>query len=117
MDKWRIYYQGGHYRDLLGKPYGVVCVLQEDDFIGRKILHGYDYYLLIDDDWLGMDRDSFMHYITSELHRIKAVLVGVMVQHHEFERIYKLAKNDPDFPPRTAGRKLESPIRSKGRVD
>lgn len=116
LDVWRIYYERDT-RDDLTRPYGVVCISQSDDFVGHKVITGYDYYLLIDGLWLGMFYDGMMHYLTEHLSRVSAVTVGAMVQSDTFERVYKQAKNDPDFVKKTAAYRMDRPNRGKGRVD
>ena len=115
--KWRIFYEDGTTSDTLGRAYGVICVVENDEKNGRKIPNGYDYYLLVDGSWMGADRDSLFYYLTQQLHRVGAVLVGVMVHHQVFEKIYKQARDDPDFSPKTSRYTCETKRASRGRVD
>lgn len=114
--KWRIYYEDGSYSDDLSRPYGVLCILQEDRFTGRRTIRGFDYYLLIDHGWLGMGYDGMMYYITHKLRHVQAVMVGVMVDPDIFQHVYTIAKNDFDFPLQTAERSMEHPVESEGSV-
>jgi len=115
--RWRIYYEDGSTEDDDSRPYGVVSIVQEDEECGRLIFTGWDYYILLEAGWMGLGYDSFVYYVTHKLKEVKHACVGVMVHRSEYQRIQKLAINDPDFPRKSATMKQEKPLESVGRTD
>jgi len=122
MVKWRVYYDDGHtFDDRQGKAcdapgVGVICVVQRDPGTGRAILTGYDYYVCLGDDWLGVDLFGLLDYVLNHLERIRGVIAGRAVMNDIYAAVMRRALDDPDFPVKSAKRINERPAMSVGRT-
>jgi hypothetical protein len=120
--RWRIYYDDGHtFDDEQGKAcdapsLGVICVVQSDPGCGRMILTGYDYYICLGDDWLGVDLFGLLDYALNRLERIRGVVAGRAVANDVYTNVMRHAQDDPDFAAKSARRANEQPSMSAGRI-
>lgn len=113
---WRIYYSDGSWFDSLeGEPndalaYGVICIVQPDEMVGRVIMHGWDWYYYVpdEDQWWGSDIHGVMDRLCHRLPVI-ALLQGRNVSNKDFGLIMGRADKDPDFPPKSGKVHGESP--------
>lgn len=115
MIDWRIYYDNGHTFDpedggpMQAPGFGVICIAQRDPEVGRVILHGWDFYYQADNgQWWGSDIYGVLDRL---LHRlpVSALCAGRTIATDDFRAIMARADKDPDFPPKSARRKLERP--------
>jgi hypothetical protein len=85
----------------------VLVIVQWDLDHGRKLVSGGDFYCWDPEFfWIPCDRETKDQYIRRPgLHRY---LRGVMVHHEEWNRVVKLAREDPDFPPQSALHRYET---------
>ena len=113
---WRIYYSDGSIFDnSMGDPddapaFGVICIPQPDELVGRTIMHGWDWYYFIPEDqqWWGSDIYGVLDRL---LHRLPviALLQGRSVSNQIYTQIHDRADKDPDFPPKSGRRQYEAP--------
>jgi hypothetical protein len=119
MIEWRILYDDGtDFDSSQGEPcdapaYGIVCIIQRDDLVGRKIAHGWDWYYWVPQEgaWWGADiyglLDRLLHRLPTE-----AICQGRMVSNKEFAIIMGRADRDPDFPKKSGKIVGETPYGS-----
>ena len=110
---FRIYYADGSTFD--GRPedapkWGVQVIVQNRKTVGRELLRYFDYFLYVDGCWVGViGHDSLLDQVVHRLPDIRALTVGRMINPVDFDRIYKRANTDPDFPKKSATHKGEKP--------
>lgn len=116
MFKWRIYYwDESTFDDTMGTPeeapsFGIICIVQPNDYTGRTVVSGYDwYYFNIDEkEWWQSDihglLDNLLHNFP-----IKAVKQGRNAPDPLYKSIMSRAILDPDFPKKSANMKRELP--------
>ncbi len=116
MPKWRIYYADeSTFDSTMGTIYeapsfGIICIVQPDDNVGRLIVSGYDwyYYNLEVNAWWQSDihglLDNLLHNFP-----ITAVKQGRNAPDPIYRRIMETAILDPEFPPKNAKLKRERP--------
>lgn len=110
MCRWKIYYDESTFSYLDGEPnetpqFGVICILQDDELVGRKILHFYDWYFWEGQEWMGCDIFGLTDRLMNDLpvHHLRA---GRTVPGRVYRQIMDAADHDLDFPPRS-GKLLE----------
>ena len=102
MIRWRVYYDdGGTFDSSKGAPedtpaFGVQCVVEQDDTVGRTILTGFDwyYYHVESGKWWGSDIHGLLDKL---LFRIEVIAILQGRNCADFHEIYQLALDDPDF--------------------
>jgi len=104
MSSFKIYYSDGTTHGS-GDPFTtpvpfVVAIVQVDDLHGRRVVAGDDYYIWNGSSWNGTDMIGMIQYLQEDGPR--RVLFGVMVHEAQWQKIMKLANEDPGFPKRTA---------------
>lgn len=113
---WRIYYSNGLMFDSsMGDPvdapaYGVICIVQPDEMVGRVIMHGWDWYYFVPEDrqWWGSDIFGVIDRLCHRL-PVVALLQGRNVSNKDFGLIMGRADKDLDFPPKSGKVHGESP--------
>lgn len=116
MTKWRIYYSDGTTVDnTKGGPqyapsYGIVCIVQPDDMVGRQIMHGWDWYYWHEEtqQWWGCDIYGLLDRLLHNM-QVTAVKQGRTVSNKDWQSIMQRANEDPDFLPKSSTRKGEHP--------
>jgi len=119
--KWKIWHaDGSTFSNLDGGPedapsYGVQVIAQRDgdpgaSNVGRVLLHLHDWYYYRTDteEWCGGDLLGLLDQLLSRS-PIIAVCQGRLIPKARFNEIYQAAKADPDFPPKSAGKRGERP--------
>lgn len=102
--EWKIYYGDGHtFSDEDGSPkdaspLGVQVIVQSDDEVGRRILHGYDYYWY-EGEWFGGDVFGLWDFLARA---VGPVRFGRLIPLADFREIYATAQKDPDFKRKSA---------------
>ncbi len=101
MTDWRIYYGDGETYD--GDPesapaMNVQAIVQTNDEVGREILSKYDFYIFRDDKWMGVDWFG----LVDQLMDLGILKTGRTMRREEFTEVYRRAKDDPDFPTKSA---------------
>lgn len=116
MITWRIYYDNGTTFDSTdGSPkdapsFGVICIVQPNEYTGRTVVSGYDWYYLNTeiDEWWQSDihglLDNLLHNFP-----ITAVKQGRNAPDKTFKGILEKAILDPDFPVKNANMPRERP--------
>jgi len=114
--KWKIYYADESIFDsTMGTPeeapsFGVICIVQPNEYTGRTIVSGYDwyYYNLEIGEWWQSDIHGL---VDNMLHNfpVKAVKQGRNAPDPIFKRIMATAIKDPDFPVKNANMPRERP--------
>lgn len=109
--KWRVYYDDGYstLNQMNCKKDGVLVVVIEDDACGRLLLHGFDFYMLIDEQWMGADVFGVIDQAKYNLNNIKLVLQGRSVLNNLMQKVLEMAHNDEDFPVKSAKSRMETP--------
>jgi len=113
---WRIYYSDGSTFDSsMGDPgdvpaYGVICIPQPDEMVGRVIMHGWDWYYYVPEDkqWWGSDVFGVIDRLCHRL-SVVALLQGRNLSNKDFASVMGRADKDPDFPPKSGKVHGESP--------
>lgn len=105
---WRIYYDDGTtFSSYQGTPeaapsLGIIAIVQPDPEVGRHIVCKFDFYYYRQFQWWGADLigmvDQFLHC------GARALKAGRTVSNQQFRDIYESAKDDPDFPNKSAWR-------------
>ena len=113
--RWRIYYgDGSTFDDTAGEPndapaHGVVAVVYPDLEVGRFVLHQWDWYYCKNGEWWGSDTfgllDQMMHFAP----QITAIKQGRTFTNPEYRTVLGRAIGDPDFPPKSARTRGETP--------
>lgn len=102
MRKWKVLYDTGSctgsVEDAPGD--GVIVIVQEDDDVGREILHRKDFYYWERGRWFGCDLYGLYDYLRRP--GWKKVLAGRNVEPRVYHAMMEQARVDPDFPPKTA---------------
>ena len=101
--KWRIYYDDRTTFDSLnGEPedapaFGIQCIVEHDDDVGRTIINGFDWYYYHPESgkWWGSDIHGLLDKLLFRI-GVTALLQGR--NHADYHEIYQLALDDPDFP-------------------
>lgn len=102
--EWKIYYEDGQTFDSTqGEPedapsYGVVVIVQNDEDVGRLIMHLWDWFYWRDDykQWWGADVYGLHDQLLANK-PIRAVKLGRNMHNREFGEIMERAANDSDF--------------------
>ena len=105
---WKIYYDDGStFSNEDGSPYeapglGVQIVAVENEKVGRVIYSMNDFYWYDtkNDCWYGGEKFGLFDYLSST--GMKKVVFGRYILNSEFEKIYKVAIDDPYLPPKSA---------------
>lgn len=111
MVSWRIYYDDGTTFDSddgpphLAPKRGVQAIVRDDPQTGFMVLEGHDHYWWEHDQWVGGDKYGFFDYLSRSGRKV--VLFGRSIRREEYERIVNEARNDPDFPRKSAKRPEE----------
>lgn len=104
--RWRVYYDDRPpFSDVDGSPdlapvWGVQAIVQTHPEVGREIEHRKDCYVWTVDGWWGVDERGFYDYLTRP--GWKRVLFGRTVPNQVYERCFRQAIDDPDFPRKSA---------------
>jgi len=119
--QWRIYYgDGSTYSSNDGSPqsaspYDVQAIVQPDKEagcanVGRLCLRLHDWYYYRTDEelWYGGDLVGILDLLLGR-EPIIALCQGRMMPTNRFNEIVKIAMSDPDFPQKSARKKLEHP--------
>ncbi len=103
---WRIYYDDGStFDNSQGSPqdvpaYGVICIVYQNELIGRTIMQRKDWYYYASDEgqWWGSDLHGVLDRL---LHRLPTIALcqGRNVSNKTYSKIMGMADKDPDFPP------------------
>ena len=116
--RWRIYYDDGSTFDSQGgcedaPPFGVICIIYPDDLVGRKIMHGWDWYYWVPEagQWWGSDIYGVLDRLLHNL-PLRALKQGRNASNERYRQIMAAADKDPDFPPRSGKLAGERPLRS-----
>ena len=115
---WRIYYgDGSTYDENDGPPAeapkrNVQAIVVTDDAVGFAVMESFDFYWYdpVDrepDEWYGGDRFGLFDYLIRPGSKI--VLFGRSIPTAEYEAIVKAAREDPDFPRKSATNPSERP--------
>lgn len=102
--EWKIYYENGDtFDNTMGNPedapsYGVAVIVQEDEDVGRLIMHLWDWFYWRDDykQWWGADVYGLHDQLLSNK-PIRAVKIGRNMHTKEFQNLMERATDDPDF--------------------
>jgi hypothetical protein len=80
--------------------YGVICIVQPDEIVGREILEGFDFYYFADGRWTCGD---LLGVLDRLLHRleVRALCMGRTVTRSKYRAIHEAAHKDPAFPYRS----------------
>ena len=111
MIDWIIWYDdGGSFTNLQGSFYeaprwGVICIVAYSRDHGRVIWHGTDYYVY-DIAWISCDFVGLIDYLTRP-GKEKTVLIGRHVQPAIFDKVFKMASQDPRMPPKSSDHHIE----------
>ena len=113
---WRIYYADETSFDSTdGTPqeapsFGVICIVQPSDRVGRLVVSGYDWYYWCPDigEWWQSDIHGVMDRLCHNL-PTTAVKQGRSAPDPVYQRIISRATNDPDFLPKNAKLRRERP--------
>ena len=107
---WKIYYgDGTTFSDQDGTPFiaparDVQVIVMNDKNHAWRTQAGNDYYVWDDRGdgarWWGVDQFGMYDYLIDPGY--KRVLFGRTVTSNQFDNIFRLASNDPDFPKKTA---------------
>ena len=108
MLDWRIYYgdestfssDDGEPQDAPSRDVQVIASPYER--VGRRLVNRHDFYWydVTDREWRGGDFFGFWDYLT--LTGLKIPKFGRNIKLEDFDAIYQRAKNDPDFPRKSA---------------
>jgi hypothetical protein len=116
MIAWRIYYwDGSTFDSSMGTceaapSFGIICIVQPNDYTGRTVVSGYDWYYFNKSvkEWWQSDihglLDSLLHNFP-----ITAVKQGRNAPDFEYKEIMARAIQDPDFPWKSANMPRETP--------
>lgn len=108
MRRWVIWYGDGTTLDHTERVpssvpgLGVICIGQDDETCGRLVLHGYDYYIHVDDAWVGVDRDGLLTYLGTRFSDVGGFACGLMVPEDQFRQTIHEAHEDPRLSPWSA---------------
>ncbi len=102
---WKIFYADGSVFDSSeGEPAdapkrGIICIVQNDDLVGREIKHGSNWYYWVENErqWWGSDRDGLLDWAMNNL----PIKQGRNVSRRRFGEIMDMADKDPGFPPKS----------------
>lgn len=118
--KWRIYYGDGlTYSSEDGLingsyPFNVQAVVQADEDVGRQILNGFDWYIYKSGRWYGiLDIPSLLDQAVHDLEQITIIRMGRMIPSKQYQGIMRRAREDGDFPEKSAVSRIEKPHGSK----
>lgn len=114
--EWRIYYDNGttcdsRSRDPESAPsFGVVVIAFPDPVVGRVLMHGWDWYYWVptEGQWWGSDIHGLLDRLLHNL-PLQAVKQGRNVSNLQYAEIMGRARDDPDFPVKSAERAGEHP--------
>jgi hypothetical protein len=101
---WKIFYGDGSTfsstdGDLTDAPStNVQIIVQENESTGHYNQSGSDYYIWRDDHWWGVDIFGLFDFLMES----GLVKFGRTIESSKFTKVYRQAKDDPDFPPRSA---------------
>lgn len=104
--KWRVYYgdgttfsnEDGDVEDVPSRD--VQVVVQVDTRTGWSPLYSNDYYWYDKGEWIGGDLFGLFDYLTRP--GWKKVLFGRTISHEEYQTIVRRARQDKDFPRKSA---------------
>ena len=111
--KWRIYYDNSTFDSSQGEPneapsYGVICVVQPDDSVGRVIVQRWDYYVFRQGEWYGHHLDGLLFELLEHANEIEAVKAGRTIDTELYLSILSRANEDKEFPFKNAKKAGES---------
>lgn len=111
--KWRVYYDNGSFDSTQGEPneapaYGVICVVQPDNSVGRVIVQRWDYYVYRQGEWYGHHLDGLLYELMYHADEIEAVKAGRTIETNLYLSILDQANKDKDFPVKSAKKTGES---------
>lgn len=103
---WKLYYGDGStfssdqgWTGAHAAPaWGVQCIVQADEQVGRHLVTNGDYYVYRDGSWLGLDLIGLIDYLTD----LGIVKVGRFLPRQAYQDILSKALHDPDFPAKSA---------------
>lgn len=79
---------------------GVIVIVQEDETVGRELLHMRDFYYWERGRWWSADQYGRDHYLRRPGWR--KILCGVNVENEIYWSLFDRAEKDPRFPPKSA---------------
>lgn len=115
MVLWRIYYYDGttiddsQVQSVWDTPFdkGLICIVERDPLTNIAIMSGWHWYYYFEphQQWWGCQTPDDLLF-QQRLHpgQILAPLRGSTISSIEYKTILDLARNDPDFPHRSAGK-------------
>lgn len=118
--EWKIYYSDGTYSSDQGppesvSPYDVQVIVQPDNNqsvgnVGCLLLRLHDWYYYRTDskEWAGGDLHGILDLFMAR-EPIVALCQGRRIPVNQFNAIYERAKDDPDFPRKSAATRIETP--------
>lgn len=114
MLTWRIYYDDRSIFDSsMGEPddapaFGVQCIVEQDNAVGRTILTGFDWYYFHPESkkWWGSDIHGLLDKLLFRID-VTSLLQGRNCA--DFHEIYQLTLDDPDFPKKAGKVAREQP--------
>jgi hypothetical protein len=104
--KWKVWYSDGTTAtdrddDVFSVPgRNVQIVAQDDQHVGREMLHSTDWYWWEDGRWLGGDIHGMVDYLSRPGH--KKVLMGRMIPNLQWDGIMRTALLDDYINAKTA---------------
>jgi hypothetical protein len=116
MTTWRIYYwDGSTFDSTMGTmqeapSFGVICIVQPNEYTGRTIVSGYDWYYFNEEigEWWQSDIHGLLDNLLHDF-PITAVKQGRNAPDSEYKAIMVRAIQDPDFPVKNATMTRECP--------
>ncbi len=102
--EWKIYYgDGSAFSNEDGDPadaphWDIQVIAQSDLDVGRVLIYRSDYYLFINNEWLGIGKDGLDDYLVHALKSIDTILIGRQLGRKRFKEILQIANDDPALP-------------------
>lgn len=102
--QWRIYYgdssifsdEDGSPKD--ASPWNVQVIAQSDINVGRVLIYRSDYYLFIDNEWIGIGKDGLDDYLAHSFTEIVTIKIGRQLSRNKFKAILERANTDTYLP-------------------
>lgn len=113
---WKVYYGDGltfssnNGEPSQAPPYNVMAVVQLDKRTGISVYNQWDWYFYSTgiNKWFGADLFGVMDQIMHNCEKIKGVIQGRVTTSEKFQEILNKARNDKDFPRKSANGKWET---------
>ena len=106
---WKIHYgDGSIFSSDDGRPedapaLNIQAIAQRDDRVGRFIVTRSDFYLFLDNQWIGVDWFGML----DRLMDIGVIKTGRTITSEAYNDVIQRAKNDPGLPRKSAGHPME----------